>query len=215
MTAQDIADFGADHVVMATGGNWRRDAIGGLGDEPVALPAAEMIFTPGDIDRLPRTAKSVILYDDDHYAVGSALAEMLKLRGHQVTYVTPMPVVSSWTQMTDEQGFIQSKLMALDIRLILSHRLAGLDGNTAQFTCVYTDRLQSTPCDALVLVTGRVPNDALYHELLGLMPAGALSRIGDCLAPSHIADAVFSGHRFAREFGEPPSVPIRRERPEP
>ena len=215
MTAQDVADFGADHVVIATGGSWRRDAIGGVGEEPVELPAAEMIFTPGDIDRLPRTAKSVIIYDDDHYAIGSALAEMLKLRGHEVTYVTPMPVVSSWTQMTDEQGLIQAKLMALDVRLVLSHRLAGFDGSTPQFSCVYSNNLLRKPCDALVLVTGRVPHDALYHELLGLMPAGSLSRIGDCLAPSHIADAVFSGHRFAREFGELKSATIRRERPEP
>lgn len=215
MTAENIVGVGADHVVVATGGSWRRDGIGGVGEEPVELPASEMIFTPGDIDRLPRTAKSVVVYDDDHYATGSALAEMLKLTGHEVTYVTPMPVVSSWTQMTDEQGFIQSRLMAMDVRLILSHRLAGFEGNTPQFTCVYSNSMRGTPCDALVLVTGRMPNDALYHELLSLMPASSLSRIGDCLAPSHIADAVFSGHRFAREFGEPPSAIIRRERPEP
>jgi len=215
MTADDIVGFGADHVVLATGGSWRRDGIGGFGEEPVELPASDMVFTPGDIDHLPRAAKSVILYDDDHYAVGSALTEMLRLRGHDVTYVTPMPVVSSWTQMTDEQGFIQSRLMALDVRLLLSHRLTGYEGKAPQFTCVYSSRMQSVAGDALVLVTGKVPNDALYHELVGRLPANSVSRIGDCLAPSHIADAVFSGHRFAREFGEPPSAIIRRERPEP
>ena len=62
---------------------------------------------PRFLDRLPEGA-AVVLYDDDHYAMGSALAEWLRGKGHQVTYVTPLPVVSSWTQMTDEQGFIQS-----------------------------------------------------------------------------------------------------------
>ena len=38
-------------------------------------------------------------------------------------------------------------------------------------------------------------------------------RIGDCLAPGTIAQAVWSGHRFARELGETDGdeVPYRRE----
>jgi dimethylamine/trimethylamine dehydrogenase len=140
---------------------------------------------------------------------------MLQLKGHRVTYVTPLPVVSSWTQMTDEQSFVQSRLMALDVELVLSHRLAGFAGPEAQFACVYSGRNRRVPGDALVLVTGRVPNDALYHELTGRLQADRLSRIGDCLAPSHIADAVFSGHRFARNLDEPRSAILRRERPEP
>ncbi|WP_119392846.1 FAD-dependent oxidoreductase [Taklimakanibacter lacteus] len=215
MTAGDIADFGADHVVLATGGSWRRDGIGGAGEEPLALADDEMIFTPDDLDRLPVKPASIVIYDDDHYAVGSALAEMLRARGHRVTYATPLPVVSSWTQMTDEQGFIQARLMTMDVGLVLSHRLMGVAGGKPQFACIHTGRPLELSCDALLLVTGRVPQDALYHALAGLMPDGAVSRIGDCLAPSHIADAVFSGHRFAREFGEDRTAVPRRERPEP
>ncbi len=41
-----------------------------------------------------------------------------------------------------------------------------------------------------------------------------VTRIGDCLAPSSIADAVYSGHRFAREFGDNNAgAALRRERP--
>ena len=47
----------------------------------------------------------------------------------------------------------------------------------------------------LLLVTSREPNDNLYQQL----PAGSAKRIGDCLVPSSIADAVYSGHKFARE----------------
>lgn len=215
MTADDVVDFGADHVVIATGGSWRRDGIGGVSEEPIVLADDEMILTPDEVDRLPKAATSVVIYDDDHYAVGSALAEMLQAKGHKVTYVTPAPVVSSWTQMTDEQGFIQARLMTMGVSLILSHRLVGCVGGQAQFACVHTGRPKDVACDAFMLVTGRVPKDTLYQELLSHLPAGTLSRIGDCLAPSHIADAVFAGHRFAREFGEPKSAALRRERPEP
>ena len=41
------------------------------------------------------------------------------------------------------------------------------------------------------------------------------TRIGDCLAPGTIAAAVYAGHRYARELGEPEAegVPFRRELP--
>ncbi len=71
------------------------------------------------------------------------------------------------------------------------------------------------------MVTSREPNDGLYHELVSdskaLSEAGIriVIRIGDCLAPSTIAAAVYSGHRFARELDEPESdgVPFARELP--
>ena len=57
-----------------------------------------------------------------------------------------------------------------------------------------------------------MPTDDLFTELLhGRHP---VTRIGDCLAPSSIADAVYSGHRFAREFGDNNAgAVLRRERP--
>jgi dimethylamine/trimethylamine dehydrogenase len=58
-------------------------------------------------------------------------------------------------------------------------------------------------------VTSRLPNDELAHEL-DAMPEAAkaagiasITSIGDCLAPSTIAAAVYSGHRYAREFDWP------------
>ena len=39
MTAEDIAGFGADHVVLATGAHWRRDGVGVNGMD-AAGPAA-------------------------------------------------------------------------------------------------------------------------------------------------------------------------------
>ena len=59
------------------------------------------------------------------------------------------------------------------------------------------------------MVTARLPEDALYRELAAdparLAAAGikSLDRIGDCYGPGMIAHAVYSGHRFAREFEEP------------
>jgi dimethylamine/trimethylamine dehydrogenase len=69
--------------------------------------------------------------------------------------------------------------------------------------------------DAVVLVTMRRSDDALFRELEAdpdaLADAGVrgLYRIGDCVVPRLIADAVFDGHRLAREIDEPdPATPL-------
>ena len=77
--------------------------------------------------------------------------------------------------------------------------------------------------DAVVLVTQRRSNEALYRELKDSVGIDALRaegitgfyRIGDCEAPRLTADAVFSGHRLAREIDtDNPEVPLpfKRER---
>jgi dimethylamine/trimethylamine dehydrogenase len=75
--------------------------------------------------------------------------------------------------------------------------------------------------DAVVLVTQRLSNEELYLELAkdeeALRGQGveALYRIGDCVAPRLIAEAIFDGHRLAREIdSKEPSVPLpyKRER---
>ena len=70
-------------------------------------------------------------------------------------------------------------------------------------------------CDALVLVTTRVSNTELYDGLKARRDEwaeneiGDVYRIGDCHAPRHITNAIFDGHRLAREFDSPhPQYPL-------
>jgi dimethylamine/trimethylamine dehydrogenase len=71
-----------------------------------------------------------------------------------------------------------------------------------------------------VLVTQQVSEDTLYRELASdaaaLTRSGidGLYRIGDAVAPRMISEAIFDGHRLAREIddddpGQP--APYRRE----
>lgn len=208
MTAADIADFGADHVVLATGSRWRRDAIGVVNMDPLALPAA---LTPDDIFAGAPVHGPVVIFDDEHYFMGGALAEKLRLAGHEVTLVTPHATASSWTALTDEQGFVQARLLQLGVRLELSTLLKGQSPGAVDLACAYTGAPRSLPCGTLILVTGRLPVDDLHRDLAAL--GITAERVGDCLQPSSIADAVHSAHRFARNFGGPPPGVLRREIP--
>jgi dimethylamine/trimethylamine dehydrogenase len=212
MTVEAICEAGAGHVVLATGSIWRKDAIGVVRETPLVFGSDVPLTTPDDLGQL---RDPVVIYDDDHYAMGGALAEQLKLAGHDVTYVTSSAIVSAWTQLTDEQAFIEQRLVELGIPIRVSHVLAGADAAEAWFGFALSQEQVKLPIGTLLLVTGRVPRDELYKPLVEALGQDRVSRIGDCLTPSHIADAVYAGHKFARAFDETPGEVTLRERPLP
>ena len=210
MTVDDILAIGLPHVVFATGASWRKDGFGLLNTQPV-LPqvSKERVFTPDDImdGRFPKGR--VMIFDDDHYYMGSVIAEKLIEQGCRTDFVSTYSDVAAWTRYTVEQERIQARMINLGVNIIPSRNLKAFDGNRVTLECVYTGSEEEMQVDALVLITARIPNDDLYYELAPqadvLSAAGikSLARIGDCLAPGIIASAVYSGHKFAREFDEP------------
>ena len=220
LEAEDIVEFAPDHVVLAVGSRWRRNGVGSTAESPSAIAEDENVLTPDDIFAGANPKGSIVIYDDDQYNMGGALAERFLHQGRDVTLVTPGLMISAWTQMTDEQFFIQKKLMTMGIKTVLGHTMQRASAGVLSAACIYTGEVRDISYDSLVLVTGRSPDrglhDALRVTLGNTGDAGPLkvSSVGDCLVPSSIADAVFSGHRFAREFDEPiPNSPVRRERP--
>jgi dimethylamine/trimethylamine dehydrogenase len=164
----------------------------------------------------------VIVFDDDHYYMGSVISERLQALGREVVLVTPEAVVSAFTTYTLEQSRIQAQLMEAGVRIVASHSLVSIGSNGVEVRCTYTDRVSSLPCESVVLVTALTANDDLYAALIeGELRESdgeprRITRIGDCYAPGTIAAAVWSGHRCAREpFAEmTDEVPFRLERVE-
>jgi len=206
--ADDALSIGAEHIVTATGSKWRADGFGRYHSRPCPdLGPAEQVFTPNDIfmDRVPQGR--ALLFDDDHYYMGSVLAEALVAQGVEVCFVTPENLVSAWGVMTDEQYQTQQHLIQLGVEIITAHGLDEFDGSNARLSCVYSERSRVVAADAVVLVTTRIPVDGLYREIAGKLESGppesapTLHKIGDCDAPAIIAAAVYAGHRYARELG--------------
>ena len=159
------------------------------------------------------------MFDDDHYYMGGVIAEKLVNDGLDVILVTPAAVVSSWAEEALEQEGIQSNLVKIGVQIVTGHSLTRIDEGSVQVEGVYGEGVRSIECASVVMVTSRLPNDALYYALKGsperLADAGirSVKRIGDALGPGLIAAAVWSGHRFARELDGPPpgDVPFKRE----
>jgi dimethylamine/trimethylamine dehydrogenase len=72
MTARDILEAGAPHVILATGSTWRRDGMGRYLSRPI--PGNGNIFTPDDLMSGKLPSGKVLIYDDDHYYMGGVLA---------------------------------------------------------------------------------------------------------------------------------------------
>jgi len=223
VTAGEVLEFGATRVVIATGSRWRRDGIGRANSRPIhGFDAAHGVFTPDELLDGLAVAEPVVVFDDDHYYLGSVLAEKLRLDGLNVTLVTPADRVSAWTVNTLEQHAIQKRVLGLGIEVCVNRNIVEFDGTSVVLECTYTERQSTMPAASVVTVTSRLPNDELAQSL-GDMPesigaAGIVSitSIGDCLAPGTIAAAVYAGHRYAREFDRPPTdeAAFRRELPD-
>jgi len=218
LTAEDVLGFGAQHVAIATGATWRRDAVARHHLAPIPTDPALPLFTPDDLMAGGGpTGGRVMIYDDDHFYMASVLAELLVARGCAVHLVTPAVKVAEWTTNTLEQGFIQRRLMDLGVTLSLSHAPQSL-GTETVLACTYTGRETTVAADALLLVTSRTGNDALYDELNARDWRGAevqsLHLIGDAQAPGPIAWATYAGRRYGEGIDAPDqgdALSFRRE----
>jgi dimethylamine/trimethylamine dehydrogenase len=190
----NILEFGARHVVIATGSRWRRDGVGrangaaiagfegpqgpvgatgamgpqGPGGATGALGPVGGIFTPDDImaGRIP-AAGPVVIFDDDHYYMGGVLAERCVEVGLAVTLVTPAAIPSAWTVNTLEALPIARRLLRLGVEIVTYTNIRGFDGSRVLLANELTGVVTERGATAVVAVTARLPVDGLYGGLEG------------------------------------------------
>jgi dimethylamine/trimethylamine dehydrogenase len=221
LAVADVLEFGARHVVIATGARWRRDGVGRANGAAIAGFEGEAVFTPDDImeGRLPDG--TTVIFDDDHYYMGGVLAERCVNAGMPVTLVTPAAIPSAWTVNTLEALPIARRLLRLGVEVIPYTNIQGFDGGRVLLANELTGVVTEREARAVITVTARLPVDGLYEALernaQKMAEAGivSLTRAGDCYAPGTIQAAVYSGHKLARELDAAPMLAssIRRELP--
>lgn len=212
VSAQDVIDFGCDHVVIATGARWTRQIL-----DKNAYPAGEFegdaVYTPDDILSGAEPEGPVVIYDFDHYYMGSCLAELLRQRGKEVTIVTPANAVSAWTVMNNELWDIRRRITELGVGTAFEQRVTRFSDGMVHLASVHRGgEARTIDCGSLLVVGVRARKDSLYQELASdpdrTTDAGISSvrSIGDCRAPGAIVHAVYSGHECARTIDAGDSV---------
>ncbi len=219
LDADEVVELGFEHVVVATGAHWRGDGVGITNFSAITGHEQGHVLTPDEVLEGREVHSPVAIFDDDPYVMGGALAEHLARQGHHVALVTPAALVSSWTQYTFEAQRIHRRLVALGVQVVLNHNLRAIGNGTVELAGMFGEPTFRRDAASVVLVTGRSADDALAKELRARVASGAagdirsLRAVGDCLAPGLIAEAVFGGHRAARELDVPDvaNLPFRVE----
>lgn len=242
MSADDVLAYGAERVVIATGSYWSPVGVGAETHRPILGADANMpnVLTPEQVSAgKPVVGTNVVVLDGDGHFVGISMAELLADRGKNVTLVTNMHDILEYSKYTMEMPNNKRVMFEKDISYVTNHWGHALHGGVLELFYLYKDTadLYETepgkwgrrfskdrvriPCDTLVLCTSRVPEDALYAEMLrrrtewGSNGVLGVQRVGDCVQPRHAMDAVFDGHRLGREFESPDPqrpLPFIRER---
>ena len=101
---------------------------------------------------------------------------------------------------------IQRRLIEAGVDRLTDTVLTSVGSRGVLLSDVYTGRTRDLVADAVVMVTARLPRDALLLELVEHQERGEIATVrgvGDCFAPGTIAAAVWSGRRAAEEFEGP------------
>ena len=226
LTVEDVLDYGANIVITATGSRWAGNGLNGFTHDVIegADDGLPHVLTPEQImlqgKRPP--GQRVVVYDCDGYFMAASLAELLARDGFEVTYATPMNELAPYMVYTLENTRMFHTLEELGVTIAPQRVVTAIAPGLVSGRHVVSETASTEwEADAVVLCTQRLSDDSLYRRLesdqTALAAAGikALYRIGDCVVPRVAAEAVFDGHRLAREIdGENPAVarPFIRER---
>ncbi|MCU0881034.1 MAG: FAD-dependent oxidoreductase [Hyphomonadaceae bacterium] len=218
MDVSDVIGFGAPHVVVATGARYRRDGVGRHHRTAIPVADSAVVLTPDDVFAGATATGRVLVYDDDHYVIGSGIAERLALAGCDVTLATPAPLVAFWSQLTLEQAATEARLVERGVLIKARVRLDAIGAGTADLIDDVTGQKTTGAFDAVVLCASRLARTELFDSISALPDHGlsGVVTIGDAHAPGMIVHAIHSGHRHARMLGapaDPDAVPFLRSRP--
>ncbi len=244
MSADDVLGYGADKAVLATGSRWAEDGLSGAnyGTIPGADASQTQVLTPEQVMAGKAVGERVVVLDADGYFTGLAMAEMMADAGKDVTVITHYDVVGPMHEFIAELAVLRRMMNEKNIRALTGRWVERLEVDNQVKVVHYdlyrggyqrdpgpvpgeapfaqSDASESLEADSVILVTARKANRELWDALKARDDEWAdegiegIYQAGDCYAPRMIAEAVFDGHRIAREFeSEDPQspLPVKRE----
>lgn len=189
-TADAVEAFGADAVIVATGGRPHRPDLPGFDDARV-VTAAEALA-----ECLP-VGQRVVVLDEDGGEMAPSVADALARQGRAVEVATPLRAVG---ETLGDTGFpvMLARLYAAGVRLTPDVRPVAFDNGRLTFRNVYTGQEETREgLETVVLALSSRAVDDLYRALKGRV--SRLHLIGDAMAPRGIHPAILEGTRVGRE----------------
>lgn len=202
-TADMVLAERPDAVIVATGAAYDRGGRSITLDADIPGHDLPHVFRPDELLlNGHRPGGRVVLVDGEGYHASTGTAEMLAAAGAEVLYVTAgYSPVSQRIADAFEERFVIRRMKEAGVRFLPATWVRRIEPGAIVLYDIHTGSERHEAADAVVLATGRVPEDGLAGTLQGRV--AQLFTIGDALAARMFAAATFEGHKFARLIGEP------------
>lgn len=192
--AEDIGSFGADHVIIATGSFANESGFQKALPHRATLEGIESgnVWSAADVmGKSARLGKRVVILDEGGHWKGVGTAWALAEAGHEVTIVTPDPVVAKELYRSGADVPARMTLAKLGVRFVTETALEAWTKDGASCLSLLTGEALFIPADSLVLATGNRSDQSLLVELTA---KGITSHvIGDAMSPRKAPAAIREG----------------------
>ncbi|WP_417424496.1 FAD-dependent oxidoreductase [Hoeflea sp.] len=200
MEADDVIAEQADETILATGSlppeTGFQKAIPQRA-ELDGLAHGNVHSTEEIMARQVRPGKRVIVLDEGGNWKGCGTAWKLAEDGHQVTIVTPDPLVGKELQRTAADFPLRRTLAGLGVKFMVESAIIRWNGTTATIRSFIDDKETDIEAETLVFATANHAENTLALEL---SERGVQYReIGDGAAPRQAAYAIFEGRKAGIE----------------
>jgi 2,4-dienoyl-CoA reductase (NADPH2) len=182
-----VLELGPDLVVVATGARPR---------PPEGLTG---VISVRDVlaGALPGAGRVVVLDRQGSYPAIDA-ARVAARAGRPVMVLTEDTIVSSQLGAIGELAPWYREAAALGIELRALTSVLEVTPGALRLRHRFGAAEDELAADCVVLADHELPDDELYHGLVGGLPGVEVRRVGDCVAPRRVLHAVLEGGRAGR-----------------
>ena len=215
LRAGDIADGQYELIVVATGSVPGRGGYSSHRPSVPAIPGADLphVLTVTEVltGAVP-VGDRVVVVDNDPHGQAVNVAEYLADLGKAVTLVCWSPNVGM-PYGPGNQVPLYRRLFQAGVRVLEHTWVDRIEAGRVECANTYSGQsVDVGPADTVVIAAGNVVRDGLYHELRATCPATRCLRIGDCLAPRLLDDAIWDGYHVLDTFWASSMISSRSSR---
>ncbi|WP_299860179.1 FAD-dependent oxidoreductase [uncultured Hoeflea sp.] len=201
MDADEVIAEQADEVILATGSLPPETGFQKAIPHYPELPGLNhgRVHSAEDVmARQARPGKRVIVLDEGGNWKGCGTAWKLAEDGHQVTIVTPDPMIGKELQRTAADFPLRQTLAKLKVAFVVESAITGWDGSVATVQSFLDGGVTRLEADDLVFATANMAENSLALELAarGLR----FAEIGDGAAPRQVPYAIYDGRKIGLEL---------------
>lgn len=153
----------------------------------------------GALDQLPEGR--AVVFDPIGGPVGVGVAELVAATGRPTSIVTQDQIAGSQLALTGDLAEANSRLQRAGVRRELRSLLREAGGDHVLLEDRWTGKQRTVDCGFVVHCGHRLPDEVLYLHRPGTL------RVGDCVAPRTVLEAVLEARRAAMAISAADQLP--------